>query len=118
MESANERVGVLTVGMGAVATTFMAGIFATRRGLGEPIGSLSELGNLPDLENPANKQAIRDFLPVVPLSNFVFGGWDIFSDDAYEMARQAGVLEKELLQNVQADTDMRGSIANAGGRRS
>jgi myo-inositol-1-phosphate synthase len=92
---AEGRLGVLLPGLGAVATTFIAGVEAIRRGMAEPIGSLTQLahirlGKRTDDRNPL----IRDFLPLAGLKDIVFGGWDPFPDNAYESALNAGVLNK------------------------
>jgi myo-inositol-1-phosphate synthase len=92
---AEGRLGVLLPGLGAVATTFIAGVEAIRRGMAEPIGSLTQLahirlGKRTDDRNPF----IRDFVPLAGLKDIVFGGWDPFPDNAYESALNAGVLNK------------------------
>ncbi|NLG61951.1 MAG: inositol-3-phosphate synthase [Candidatus Cloacimonetes bacterium] len=91
---ATGRLGVLLPGMGAVATTFIAGVEAVRRGMAEPIGSLTQLshirlGKRTDNRNPL----IRELLPLASLDDLVFGGWDPIPDDAYETVVKAGVLE-------------------------
>ena len=78
IQSANGKLGVLTPDMGAVATTFVAGVYAVRKGLGKPIGSLTQMGTIrlgkrTDMRIPM----IRDFVPLSELENLVFGGWDI-----------------------------------------
>jgi myo-inositol-1-phosphate synthase len=99
--SADGKVGVLLVGLGAVSTTTIAGIMAIRRGLAKPIGSLTEMGTVRLGRRTDNRSpAIREFVPLAPLGNLVFGGWDIFEDDCYEAARTAGVLESSLLDQV------------------
>jgi len=95
---AQGRLGVLLPGMGAVATTFIAGVEAIRRGLSRPIGSLTQMGTVrlgkrTDGRNPR----ISDLVPLAPLKDVVFGGWDIYRDDAYEAAQKAGVLNHEHL---------------------
>ena len=94
IEPATGKLGVLTPGMGAVATTFIAGVLAARAGLAEPIGSVSQmahirLGSRADGRNPL----IRDFVPLASLDDLVFGGWDPITPNALEGARTAGVLE-------------------------
>ncbi|MDE0497682.1 MAG: inositol-3-phosphate synthase, partial [Acidimicrobiaceae bacterium] len=91
---ATGKLGVLTPGMGAVATTFIAGVLAARAGLAEPIGSVSQLahirlGGRAEGRNPL----IRDFVPLASLDDLVFGGWDPITPNALEGARTAGVLE-------------------------
>ncbi len=95
------KLGVLTPGMGAVTTTFIAGVEAIRRGLGKPIGSLTQmaairLGKRTDGRAPR----IKDFVPLTDPNDLVFGGWDIFEDNAYEAAINAGVLERTLLDQL------------------
>ena len=95
---AQGRLGVLLPGMGAVATTFIAGVEAIRQGLSRPIGSLTQMGTVrlgkrTDGRNPR----ISDFVPLAPLKDVVFGGWDIYRDDAYQAAKKAGVLSHEHL---------------------
>src|ERR671916_287232 len=95
---AKGRLGVLLVGLGAVSTTFIAGVEAIKKGLAQPIGSLTQMGAIrlgkrTDNRNPK----INEFVPLASLDQLVFGAWDIFPDSAYEAAMHAGVLEKELL---------------------
>ncbi len=95
---AKGKLGVLCVGMGAVTTTFIAGVEAIKKGLAKPIGSLTQmatirLGKRTDGRSPL----IKDFVPLAGLDDLVFGTWDIFPENAYEAAMHAGVLEKELL---------------------
>ena len=91
---AEGRLGVLTVGLGAVATTLIAGTELARRGMGSPFGSLTQmatirLGKRTDQRSPL----IRDFVPIADLDDIVFGAWDLFPDDAYTAAARAGVLD-------------------------
>ena len=95
------KLGVLTPGMGAVSTTFMAGVEAIRRGLAKPIGSLTQMGTIRLGKRTDNRvPKIKDFIPLAEMDDLVFGGWDIFEDSAYEAARKAGVLEPALLDKV------------------
>jgi myo-inositol-1-phosphate synthase len=101
ISSAKGKLGVLIPGMGAVATTFIAGVEAIRKGLAKPIGSLTQMGTIrlgkrTDLRAPR----IRDFVPLARLDDLMFGGWDVFKDDTYEAALKAGVLEPTLLGQV------------------
>jgi myo-inositol-1-phosphate synthase len=95
------KLGVLTPGMGAVSTTFMAGVELVRQGAAQPIGSTTQLGTI-RLGKRTEKRSplVRDFVPLAKLDDLVFGGWDIFPDNAYEAARNAGVLEHEHLAKV------------------
>ena len=88
------RLGVVCVGLGAVATTFIAGVQLIRRGLAEPIGSLSQMGTIRLGKRTEDRAPlIRDFVPLAGLDDIVFGAWDPFEDDAYVSAMKAGVLE-------------------------
>ena len=92
---AKGKLGVLTVGMGAVATTFMAGVDLVRK-KSLPIGSLTQLGTIRlGKRTEARAPAIKDFVPLATLEDIVFGGWDIFPDSAYEAAKNAAVLSTE-----------------------
>jgi|SRR5579859_4480293 len=98
---AKGKLGVMVPGMGAVATTFMAGVEAIRKGIAEPIGSLTQMGAIRlGKRTDGRSPMIKDFVPLAGLKDLVFTGWDIFEDDAYESAVHAGVLEKELLNKI------------------
>lgn len=95
------KLGVLTPGMGAVSTTFMAGVIAANKGLGKPIGSISQMGKIRlGKRTDNNNPNVKDFIPLASMEDIVFGGWDIYKDNVYEAALNAGVLEKELLNNI------------------
>jgi myo-inositol-1-phosphate synthase len=95
---AKGKLGVLLVGLGAVSTTFIAGVEAIKKGLAEPIGSLTQMGTIRLGRRTDNRvPAIKDFVPLAKLEDLIFGAWDIFPDSAFEAATHAGVLEKELL---------------------
>jgi myo-inositol-1-phosphate synthase len=95
------KLGVLMPGMGAVATTFIAGVELVKKGIAEPVGSLTQLGTIRLGKRTENRvPKIEDFVPLASLDDLVFGGWDAFPDDAYEAATVAGVLEKEHLGAV------------------
>ena len=95
------RLGVLTPGLGAVATTFMAGVENIRRGRSAPIGSLTQMATIRLGKRTENRSPlIRDFVPLAPLDNLVFGAWDPIADDALTAARKAGVLESRDLDPV------------------
>jgi len=88
-------------GMGAVATTLVAGVELIRKGLAEPVGSLTQLGTIRLGKRIENRVPnIQEFVPLVGLGDLVFGGWEAFPDDAYEAATLAGVLQKEHLNAV------------------
>ncbi|MFL6417663.1 MAG: inositol-3-phosphate synthase, partial [Bryobacteraceae bacterium] len=90
-------------GMGAVASTFIAGVELIRRGLGDPIGSLTQLGTIRLGKRTDNRTPkINEFVPLANLNDLVFGGWDIFEDNVYQAAQRARVLEEPLLERVKA----------------
>lgn len=98
---AKGKLGILTPGMGAVSTTFMAGVEAVKKDLGAPVGSLTQLGTIRLGKRTDNRSPkIKDFVPLAGLNQLVFGGWDIFEDTAYEAATHAGVLKPELLKKL------------------
>jgi myo-inositol-1-phosphate synthase len=95
---ASGKLGILCPGMGAVATTFMAGVEAIRKGRSKPIGSLTQMGTIRLGKRTDGKTPlIQEFVPLAKLDDIVFGGWDLFPDDAYQAAAKAGVLSKEHL---------------------
>jgi myo-inositol-1-phosphate synthase len=103
---ATGKLGILLPGMGAVATTFIAGVLAIRRGIGKPIGSLTQLGHIRiGKRTDGNSPAIRDYVSLAKLDDIVFGGWDIFPDNAYEAATRAGVLEAKHLDPLRAELE-------------
>jgi myo-inositol-1-phosphate synthase len=92
--------------MGAVATTFIAGVQAIRRGLGQPIGSLTQLGHIRiGKRTDSNSPAIKDYVSLANLDDIVFGGWDIFPDNAYQAAVRAGVLDARLLDQLKPELE-------------
>ncbi len=98
---ATGKLGILLPGMGAVATTFIAGVLAIRKGLAKPIGSLTQMGTIRIGDRSAdNVPLIRDYVPLAGLDDLVFGGWDVFEDDAYVAASRAGVLDGHLLEQL------------------
>jgi myo-inositol-1-phosphate synthase len=98
------RLGILIPGLGAVATTFIAGVLNIRRGLAKPIGSLSQMGTIRlGKRTEGRSPLIRDFVPLAGLDDLVFGGWDIFEDDVYEAARHAAVLQNEHLEPIKEE---------------
>ncbi|MBV8805291.1 MAG: inositol-3-phosphate synthase, partial [Sinobacteraceae bacterium] len=95
------RLGVLLVGLGAVSTTFVAGVLAVRQGLAAPIGSLTQMGTLRlGKRSERRSPRINEFVELAALQDLEFGAWDIFEDDAYEAARTAGVIECSLLDKL------------------
>jgi myo-inositol-1-phosphate synthase len=101
VQSAEGKLGVLVPGIGAVTTTFIAGVEAVKRGLGQPIGSLTQLGTIRlGRRTEGRTPRIKDFVPLADLQDLVIGGWDIFEDNAYEAACRAKVLERGLLDQL------------------
>jgi myo-inositol-1-phosphate synthase len=106
IEPAEGKLGVLLVGLGAVSTTFIAGVEAVKRGLGKPIGSLTQMGTVRLGKRTENRvPAIKDFVPLAKLDDLVFGAWDIFPDDAYAAACEANVLERNLLDQLRPELE-------------
>jgi myo-inositol-1-phosphate synthase len=98
---ASGKLGVLMPGMGAVATTVIAGVEAIKAGIGAPIGSLTQMGTIRlGKRTDGRSPLIKDFVPLAGLDDLVFGGWDVFPDDSYESAIHAGVLPKDQLNQI------------------
>jgi myo-inositol-1-phosphate synthase len=103
---ATGKLGVMCVGLGAVATTFIAGVLAVRQGISSPIGSVTQMGTIRlGKRTDGRSPLVKDFVPLAELNDIVFGGWDIFEDNCYESARHAGVLEKELLEQIRPELE-------------
>ncbi len=102
IKPATGKLGVLIPGMGAVATTFIAGVEAIRKGHAKPIGSLTQMGTIRlGKRTDGRSPAVKDFVPLSTLDDLVFGGWDVYPDTAYEAAKKAGVLSNEDLAKVE-----------------
>ncbi|MCA9755393.1 MAG: inositol-3-phosphate synthase, partial [Candidatus Eisenbacteria bacterium] len=106
IQEAQGKLGVLLPGLGAVATTFIAGCLAMRKGIAEPIGSLTQTGTI-RLGKRTDKRSpkINEFVSLAKLDDMVFGGWDIFPENTYEAAMKAGVLAPELLAQVKDEME-------------
>jgi myo-inositol-1-phosphate synthase len=103
---ADGRLGVLLVGLGAVSTTFIAGVHAVRRGLARPVGSLTQMGTIRlGKRTESRSPLIGDFVPLASLDQLVFGAWDIFEEDCYAAAKTAGVLEGTLLDQIRPELE-------------
>ncbi len=103
---ATGKLGILTPGMGAVASTFIAGVLAARQGLKPPIGSLTQMANIRLGTKEENRNPmIKDFVPLADLDDIVFGGWDPISPNALEAARTAGVLDGEDLSTISKELE-------------
>src|SRR6201997_4360045 len=98
---AKGKLGVLLPGMGAVSTTFMAGVELVRKGKSQPVGSLTQLSTIRlGKRTDGRSPLIKKFVPLSDLKDLVFGGWDIFKDNAYQAASNAGVLNAQDLDKV------------------
>src|SRR5207253_860446 len=97
IEAPSGKLGVLIPGLGAVSTTFIAGVEAIKKKIAQPIGSLTQLGTI-RLGKRTERRVpkIHDFVPLAALDDLVFGGWDIYEDNCYESAVKAGVLNPSL----------------------
>jgi myo-inositol-1-phosphate synthase len=103
---AKGKLGILLVGLGAVSTTTIAGVLAVRKGLANPIGSLTQMGTIRlGKRTEGRSPKISEAVPLVNLDNVVFGGWDIFEENSYQAARTAGVLETSLLDQIKPDLE-------------
>jgi myo-inositol-1-phosphate synthase len=104
--SADGKLGILLPGMGAVATTLIAGVYAVNKGISKPIGSTSQMGTIrigKRTEN--NTPLIKDFIPLADLNQVAFGGWDVFEENVYESAKHAGVLDRYLLEQLKPELE-------------
>jgi myo-inositol-1-phosphate synthase len=104
IKPAQGKLGILLVGLGAVSTTFVAGVEAAKKGVRKPIGSLTQLGHIrlgkrTDNRNPK----VSDFINLADLSDIVYGAWDLFPDNGYEAACKAGVIPRDLLDKIKDD---------------
>jgi myo-inositol-1-phosphate synthase len=103
---AKGKLGILLVGMGAVSTTTIAGVMAVRRGLAKPIGSLTQMGTVRlGKRTEGRSPLIKEFVPLASLDDVVFGGWDIFTENSYEAAKTAGVLDEALLDQIRPELE-------------
>ncbi len=102
IKPAEGKLGVLIVGLGAVSTTFVAGVEAIKKGYSEPLGSVSQMATIRLGKRTDNRTPlIRDFVPLAQLKDLEFLAWDIFESDAYEAACKAGVLEQPILDSLE-----------------
>jgi myo-inositol-1-phosphate synthase len=106
IQPAEGKLGILIPGLGAVATTLIAGVAAVRKGIAQPIGSLTQMGTIRLGKRTENRiPKIKDFVPLADLNDVVFGGWDVYSDNVYEAAMHAQVLEAGLLNSVKDELE-------------
>ncbi|OIQ68219.1 Myo-inositol-1-phosphate synthase [mine drainage metagenome] len=104
---ADGKLGILIPGLGAVATTLIAGVEAVKKGISQPIGSLTQMGNIRLGKRTENRfPKVKDFVPLANLNDIVFGGWDVYSDNVYEAAMKAKVLEPGLLNQIKAELEV------------
>src|ERR1700741_1809649 len=101
IQPAKGKLGIMVVGMGAVATTLIAGVEAVRKGLAKPIGSLTQMGTIRlGKRTEGRSPKIKEFVPLAGLDDLVFTGWDIFEDNMFDAATNAGVLDRYLLEQI------------------
>src|ERR1700739_361335 len=101
IKPATGKLGIMIPGMGAVATTLIAGVEAVRRGLAKPIGSLTQMGTIRlGKRTDARSPLIKDFAPIADLNDIVFTGWDIFGGNLYDAAKTAQVLDRDQLETI------------------
>lgn len=106
VKPAEGKLGILVPGMGAVATTFIAGVEAVKKGIAQPIGSLTQMSNIRIGKRTENRNPkINEFVPLAQLDEIVFGGWDIYEDNVYEAAMNAKVLEASLLNAIKPELE-------------
>ncbi|OGP08740.1 MAG: inositol-3-phosphate synthase [Deltaproteobacteria bacterium GWA2_45_12] len=104
IQKAEGKLGILLVGLGAVSTTFIAGVEAAKKKVRKPIGSLTQMGNIRLGKRTENKTPmVKDFVPLAKLEDIVYGAWDLFPDTGYEAALKAGVIPKDLLVQIKDD---------------
>ncbi|WPV00920.1 inositol-3-phosphate synthase [Mucilaginibacter sp. cycad4] len=103
---AKGKLGILIPGLGAVATTLIAGVEAVKKGISQPIGSLTQMGHIRLGKRTENRNPkIKEFVPLADLNDIVFGGWDVYEDNVFEAASNAQVLEAGLLHSVKAELE-------------
>lgn len=106
IKSAEGRLGILLPGLGAVATTLIAGVFAVNKGISKPIGSTTQMGTIRVGKRTSdNSPLIKDFIPLADIKNVVFGGWDLFEDNVYQSAVNAGVLDRYTLEQLKPELE-------------
>lgn len=106
IQSADGKLGILLPGLGAVATTMIAGVIAVNKGLSKPIGALTQMGSIRLGKRTENRYPlIKDFVPLAELSGIAFGGWDLYTDNVYEAAMNAKVLDAGLLQSIKPELE-------------
>jgi len=100
------KLGVLLPGLGAVATTMIAGVEAIKKGISKPIGSITQMGNIRLGKRTENRfPKIKDFVPLADLNDIVFGGWDVYSDNVFDAAMNAKVIDANILREVRTELE-------------
>lgn len=106
IQPADGKLGILLPGLGAVATTMIAGVVAVKKGLSQPIGALTQMGSIRLGKRTENRYPlIKDFVPLANLNDIAFGGWDVYTDNVYEAAMNAKVLEPSLLNSIKPELE-------------
>lgn len=106
IQPADGKLGILLPGLGAVATTMIAGVIAVNKGISQPIGALTQMGSIRLGKRTENRYPlIRDFVPLASLTDIAFGGWDVYSDNVYQAAMNARVLDQGLLQSIRPELE-------------
>ena len=106
IKPAEGKLGILLPGLGAVATTLIAGVEAVKKGISQPIGSLTQMGTIRLGKRTENRRPkVKDFVPLADLNDIVWGGWDVYEDNVYDSAMNAKVLEPGLLYSVKEELE-------------
>jgi len=106
IQPADGKLAILLPGLGAVATTMIAGVIAVKKGISQPIGALTQMGSIRLGKRTENRYPlIKDFVPLADLNDIVFGGWDVYADNVYEAAIHAKVLDAPLLQSIKPELE-------------
>lgn len=106
IQPADGKLAILLPGLGAVATTMIAGVIAVKKGISQPIGALTQMGSIRLGKRTENRYPlIKDFVPLAGLGDIVFGGWDVYTDNVYEAAVNAKVLDASLLQSIKPELE-------------
>jgi len=106
IQPAEGKLGILLPGLGAVATTMIAGVIAVKKGISQPIGALTQMGSIRLGKRTENRYPlIKDFVPLAELNDIAFGGWDVYSDNVYQAAMNAKVLEPTLLNSIKDELE-------------
>ncbi len=106
IQPADGKLGILLPGLGAVATTMIAGVVAVNKGISQPIGALTQMGSIRLGKRTENRYPlIKDFVPLANLNEIVFGGWDVYTDNVYQAATNAKVLDQALLESIRPELE-------------